>query len=72
MFLINHYLYTTSMLFGGSTPVPDKDALLTTNAVSGAGSLGEEATQTCVTNHGRSPNFLLVDFYDWGAGSVVR
>lgn len=72
MYLINHYLYTQSTLFGGSTPVPDKSALLTTNGVSGPGSLGEEAEVTCPPLHGRAPTFLLVDFYDWGQGSVFE
>jgi len=72
MYLINHYLYTTSMLFGGSTPVPNKAQLNVTNAVSGAGSLGEEAEDTCPPLHTRSPTFLLVDFYDYGAGSVFE
>jgi len=72
MYLINHYLYTTSNLFGGSTPVPDKAQLPVTNAVSGAGSLGEEAEVTCPALHGHYPTFLLVDFYDWGNGSVFQ
>jgi len=72
MYLINHYLYTESELFGGETPVPDKAALPVTNAVSGAGSLGEEAGTTCIALHGRAPTFLLVDFYDWGQGSVFQ
>ncbi|KAG8906086.1 hypothetical protein FRB99_007610 [Tulasnella sp. 403] len=72
MYLINHYLYTTSSLFGGSTPVPNKAALNVTNAVSGPGSLGEEAGTTCIALHGRAPTFLLVDFYEYGQGSVFQ
>ncbi|KAG9028284.1 hypothetical protein FRB95_006617 [Tulasnella sp. JGI-2019a] len=72
MYLINHYLYTQSTLFGGNTPVPNKAALPVTNAVSGVGSLGEEAGTTCLTLHPRAPTFLLVDFYDWGSGSVFQ
>jgi len=72
MYLINHYLYQESELFGGSTPVPDKAALPVTNAASGAGSLGEEAEVTCVQYHNVPPTFLLVDFYDWGGGSVFQ
>lgn len=72
MYLINHYLYTTSNLFGGSTPVPDKAQLNVTNAASGAGSLGEEATTTCTSLHSRGPTFLLVDFYEYGSGSVFE
>jgi len=72
MYLINHYLDTLSDLFSGSTPVPDKAQLPVTNAVSGPGSLGEEAGVTCVSLHGHPPTFLLVDFYDWGNGSVFE
>ncbi|KAG8881926.1 hypothetical protein FRB97_008884 [Tulasnella sp. 331] len=73
MYLINHYLYTQSTLFGvGDTPVPNKAALPVTNAISGAGSLGEEAGTTCLALHPRAPTFLLVDFYDWGSGSVFQ
>lgn len=72
MYLINHYLYTTSNLFGGSTPVPDKAQLNVTNAASGTGSLGEEATVTCPPLHSRGPTFLLVDFYEYGTGSVFE
>lgn len=72
MYLINHYLYEISDLFGGSTPVPDKSALPVTNGVSGVGSLGEEAGVTCLAQHPRAPTFLLVDFYDWGQGSVFE
>jgi len=72
MYLINHYLYTTSELFGAATPVPNKAALPVTNAASGPGSLGEEAGITCPAIHPRAPTFLLVDFYDWGQGSVFQ
>jgi len=72
MYLINHYLLEISQSFGLTTPVPNKAQLTVTNAVSGAGSLGEEATVTCPPLHGRSPTFLLVDFYDYGAGSVFQ
>jgi len=70
MFLINHFLYTNSTLLT-STLVPAKDALNTTNAVSGPGSLGQEA-ETCKTVHDRYPTFLLVDFYSYGEGSVFE
>jgi len=72
MYLINHYLLTISTLFGGSTPEPDKAALPVTNAASGDGSLGEDAEITCPALHARPPTFLLVDFYDWGGGSVFE
>lgn len=73
MYLINHYLYTISSGgFLGNTPVPNKAVLNTTNAASGPGSLGEEAETTCPALHGRAPTFLLVDFYDYGSGSVFE
>ena len=56
MYLINHFLDT--VLLG--QPVPDIASLNQTNAVSGTGSLGTQII-TCLTAHGRPPNFLLVD-----------
>jgi len=72
MYLINHYLYNTSNLLGGATPVPNKDQLLVTNAASGPGSLGDVAGNVCVQLHNRPPTFMLVDFYEWGSGSVFE
>ncbi|KDQ17752.1 hypothetical protein BOTBODRAFT_29906 [Botryobasidium botryosum FD-172 SS1] len=72
MYLINHYLDATVTLLGGITsPAPAKDKLNVTNAVSGFGSLGQEVAN-CVTLHGAPPNFMLVDFYEYGAGSVFQ
>lgn len=56
LFLINHFL--DKIVLG--QPAPDPENANTTNAVSGTGSLGEQV-QTCVTAHGRNPNFMLVD-----------
>ena len=56
MFLINHYLDTTVL----GNPVPDVASANVTNAVSGAGSLGEEVA-VCAGLYNRYPNFLLVD-----------
>ncbi|KAF9015590.1 PLC-like phosphodiesterase [Cyathus striatus] len=67
MYLINHFLDTLFL----SQPVPFIDQLNVTNAASGAGSLGAQV-DTCVTGYGRAPNFLLVDFYEYGAGSVFE
>jgi len=67
MYLINHFLDT--MLLG--SPVPDIAAANVTNAVSGTGSLGVQVN-TCISDYGRAPNFLLVDFYEYGGGSVFR
>ena len=41
-------------------PVPDKDNADTTNAASGTGSLGTQV-ETCTSQYGRAPNFMLVD-----------
>ncbi|KAH6916938.1 PLC-like phosphodiesterase [Coprinopsis sp. MPI-PUGE-AT-0042] len=67
LFLINHFL---DKLFLGNA-VPDIDKLPQTNAASGFGSLGAHV-ETCVGAHGRAPNFLLVDFYEYGGGSVFQ
>lgn len=66
LYLINHFL---DKLYLGSTPVPDKDALNTTNAADGAGSLGAQV-DTCAGQHAKNPTFMLVDFYEFGGGSV--
>jgi len=67
MFLINHFL--DKMLLG--VPVPATDKLNVTNAASGSGSLGAQV-DTCVATQGRPPNFMLVDFYEYGGGSVFE
>lgn len=70
MFLINHFL---DKPFAGLTgvPVPFRAQANVTNSVSGPGSLGEQVS-TCINDHGRNPNFLLVDFYEYGGGSVFQ
>ncbi|KAJ3489608.1 hypothetical protein NLI96_g2018 [Meripilus lineatus] len=67
MFLINHFL--DKIVLG--QPAPFRDQANVTNGVSGLGSLGVHV-QTCVADHGRNPNFLLVDFYEFGGGSVFQ
>lgn len=67
MYLINHFL---DRVVAGQ-PVPNIAALNTTNAATGPGSLGDQVN-TCVTAQSRPPNFLLVDFYEFGAGSVFQ
>lgn len=68
---INHFLDQVITIAGISSPAPNKGQLPTTNGVSGPGSLGAEV-QTCVSLHGAPPNFLLVDFYEFGGGSVFQ
>ncbi|KAI0651982.1 PLC-like phosphodiesterase [Trametes meyenii] len=67
LYLINHFL---DKLVAGF-PAPDPAHADTTNAVSGVGSLGQQV-QTCAAQHGRNPNFMLVDFYEYGNGSVFQ
>jgi hypothetical protein len=67
MFLINHFL--DQIILG--QPTPDPDAANVTNGVSGTGSLGLQV-QTCAAANGRNPNFMLVDFYEFGGGSVFE
>ena len=56
---INHFL--DKLVLGISAlPAPDKASANTTNAASGVGSLGQQVS-TCVQQHGRNPNFMLVD-----------
>ncbi|KAI0322183.1 PLC-like phosphodiesterase [Amylostereum chailletii] len=68
MYLINHFLDEAG-IFGILTPAVDKAN--TTNAVSGVGSLGQQVS-TCSAANGRNPNFMLVDFYEYGGGSVFQ
>jgi hypothetical protein len=67
MFLINHFLDT--IVLGQATP--DIAKLNVTNAFSGPGSLGAQVS-TCLATQGRPPNFMLVDFYEFGNGSVFE
>lgn len=67
MFLINHFLDTEVL----GNPVPDVAQANVTNAASGPGSLGEEVA-ICVGLYNRYPNFLLVDYYEYGGGSVFQ
>jgi len=65
MYLINHFL--DELILG--QPAPDVEEANVTNSASGPGSLGAQV-DTCVATYGRSPNFMLVDFYEYGGGSV--
>ncbi|KAJ5106259.1 hypothetical protein N7456_002934 [Penicillium angulare] len=61
MYLVNHYLDVD--LFG--VDVPDRDAADTTNAATGDGSLGAQATD-CEGLYDHAPNVMLADFVDKG------
>lgn len=56
MYLINHFL--DEILLG--QPIPDPGQANETNAVSGPNSVGAQV-ELCVSEYGRSPNFMLVD-----------
>jgi len=67
MYLINHFLDTLVL----GQPAPALSEANQTNAVSGTNSLGEQFN-LCVSQQGRNPNFMLVDFYEYGGGSVFE
>ncbi|MCJ1475280.1 hypothetical protein MMC13_003942 [Lambiella insularis] len=69
MYLANHNLNAPITLLGSSILVPDTAQLNETNALSGYGSLGLAANNS---TWGRPPNFLLVDYYNAGNGSVFE
>jgi hypothetical protein len=67
MYLINHFLDTLVL----EQPTPDTALLNQTNGLSGTNSLGAQVS-TCLTTQGRPPNFMLVDYYEFGGGSVFQ
>jgi len=67
MYLINHFL--DKLVLG--QPAPDPSNANTTNSASGVGSLGLQVQQCAATN-GKNPSFFLVDFYEFGGGSVFE
>jgi hypothetical protein len=67
MYLINHFL--DKLVFG--QPAPDLSQANVTNSATGPGSVGAQV-DTCVAANGRNPNFILVDFYEYGNGSVFQ
>ncbi|CAG8076655.1 hypothetical protein PENNAL_c0048G09720 [Penicillium nalgiovense] len=73
MYMANHNLNLQLNLGSLSMLIPNTAQLDETNAVNGSGSLGEMA-QECNTTWGRPPNFLLVDYYNYGNfnGSVFE
>jgi len=73
LYLMNHNLNAKFVLFGAEILVPAVALLNETNAAEGEGSLGN-ATQGCAERYGRAPNFLNVDYYNFGKpeGSVFE
>lgn len=61
MYLVNHYLDKDVL----GADVPDRDAADTTNAASGDGSIGTQAS-ACAGQYNANPNVLLLDFVDKG------
>ncbi|KJZ79566.1 hypothetical protein HIM_01035 [Hirsutella minnesotensis 3608] len=73
LYLINHNLNVQFNVFGKEILVPAVALLNETNAASGEGSLGL-AANNCRSDWGRAPNFLNVDYYNYGSppGSVFE
>ncbi|RWA06606.1 hypothetical protein EKO27_g8494 [Xylaria grammica] len=71
--LINHNLNTELSVLGVDLLVPSRSLLNATNNATGEGSLGL-AADNCLTQWGRPPNFLNVDYYNYGGypGSVFE
>jgi len=68
LYLINHFLDDpTSVLGEAETTSPAKEKLNTTNAATGPGSIGPHI-DNCLALHSVPPNFVLLDFYDYGNG----
>ncbi|KAJ5151898.1 hypothetical protein N7492_010193 [Penicillium capsulatum] len=65
MYMANHNLNLQLTLGPIDLLIPNYHDLSSTNAVNGEGSLGLMANN-CISDWGRAPNFLLVDFYNFG------
>ncbi|KAH8835454.1 PLC-like phosphodiesterase [Flagelloscypha sp. PMI_526] len=68
LYLINHFL--DKLVLG--QPAPDVDKANVTNSASGDANLAAQVQACKTANGGRAPNFLLVDFYEYGGGSVFQ
>ncbi|KZF25644.1 PLC-like phosphodiesterase [Xylona heveae TC161] len=73
MYMANHNLNTEINIatLGVNMLVPSNVLLNVTNNVTGYGSLGLMAN-SCETQWGRAPNFLLVDYYNVDNGTVFE
>ncbi|EGX95940.1 PLC-like phosphodiesterase, TIM beta/alpha-barrel domain [Cordyceps militaris CM01] len=69
MYLMNHNLNAEFNVFDIQLLVPAVSLLNQTNAADGNGSLGM-AANNCRTDWGRAPNFLNVDYYNYGSNKV--
>ncbi|CZR59802.1 uncharacterized protein PAC_09696 [Phialocephala subalpina] len=61
MMIVNHFLDLDIL----GILIPDELAASTTNAATGTGSIGAQAS-LCYSTWGRVPNFVLVDFFELG------
>jgi hypothetical protein len=61
MYIVNHFLDVDIL----GVLIPDRDRAATTNAATGEGSLGAQATE-CEALYNRAPNAMLADFVDKG------
>ena len=61
MYIVNHFLDLDLL----GIDIPDREALNTTNAATGVGSIGAQA-DLCIGLYGRAPWGVLVDFFDQG------
>ncbi|KAF2461259.1 PLC-like phosphodiesterase [Lineolata rhizophorae] len=71
LYMANHNLNVEVSFSGETLLIPDTANIVDTNAVNGSSSLGA-MTDECTANWGRPPNFLLVDYYSAGNGSVFE
>ncbi|KFH44728.1 hypothetical protein ACRE_044750 [Hapsidospora chrysogenum ATCC 11550] len=73
LYLANHNLNVEYNRFGASLLLPAVALLNETNSATGYGSLGA-AAEGCREDWGRAPNFLNVDYYNYGdpPGSVFE
>ncbi|OAA50710.1 PLC-like phosphodiesterase, TIM beta/alpha-barrel domain protein [Cordyceps fumosorosea ARSEF 2679] len=69
MYLMNHNLNAEFNVFDIQLLVPAVSLLNQTNAAEGPGSLGM-AANNCRSDWGRAPNFLNVDYYNYGSDKI--
>ncbi|KAF4551786.1 Hypothetical protein D9617_12g036760 [Elsinoe fawcettii] len=72
MFMANHNLNTAVSFAGTSFLIPNTASINTTNAAGNETGMLGRADDQCKQQWGRSPNWLLVDYYDRVAGSVFQ
>lgn len=68
MYMINHFLDVTTTIGGTQIWAPATNKLNETNTATGTGSIGAQV-DNCHSLWGRSPNIILLDFYDQAGGA---